>query len=180
MILTVRYPEEYPDKAPHLELSPPQNAPSHPYLNLAEDKTELLEGLQATIEENLGMAMVFTLVSSLKEAAEQLVADRKEEAAKVHEEKVLAAEREENKKFHGTPVNRETFLKWRDDFMKEMEEIRVREEEERLAEMKKAKIKEPVKLTGRQLWERGLAAGGVEEEGEDDGVPTAEVEKLAV
>lgn len=113
------------------------------------------------------MAMVFTLVTTLKEEAEQMVVRRKEAAAREHEELVLAAEREENKKFHGTPVNPETFLKWRDDFMKEMEEQQQREEEERLAELKKARVKEPTRLTGRQLWERGLAAGGEEEEGEE-------------
>ena len=68
-MLTVRYPEGYPDEAPELQLSPTPNAAPHPYLNIAEDKDQLLEGLEATIEENLGMAMVFTLVSTLKEAA---------------------------------------------------------------------------------------------------------------
>ncbi|AEO54241.1 hypothetical protein MYCTH_2296601 [Thermothelomyces thermophilus ATCC 42464] len=179
MLLTVRYPEEYPDKAPLLELAAPQNSTPHQYLNIAEDKDQLLSGLEATIEENLGMAMVFTLVSAVKEAAEKLVEDRKQAAAKAHEEAILAAEREENKKFHGTPVNRETFLKWREQFLKEMEEARLREEEERAAEMKKAKIKEPVKLTGKQLWERGLATAG-QEDGDEDGVPTEDVQKLKV
>jgi hypothetical protein len=175
----VRYPEEYPDKAPLLELAAPQNSTPHHYLNVAEDKEQLLQGLEATVEENLGMAMVFTLVSALKEAAEQLVEERKEIAAKVQEEAVLAAEREENKKFHGTPVNRETFLKWREGFLKEMEEARIKEEEERAAELKKARIKEPTKLTGKQLWERGLATAG-QEEVDEDGVPTEEVQKLKV
>ncbi|KAK3941842.1 ubiquitin-conjugating enzyme/RWD-like protein [Diplogelasinospora grovesii] len=180
MILTVRYPEEYPDTAPFLKLSPPQNATPHEYFNVADDKDELLQGLEATIEENLGMAMVFTLVSALKEAAEQLVVSRREATAKAHEEILLAAEREENKKFHGTQVTRETFLKWRGDFLREMEEARVREEEERLAELKKARIKEPARLTGRQLWERGLASKGDEEEGEEDGVVAQDVEKLSI
>lgn len=178
MLLTVRYPEEYPDKAPLLEISTPQNATPHPYLNIAEDKVELLQGLEATIEENLGMAMVFTLVSTLKDAAEQLVLDRKQAAAKAHEEAVLAAEREENKKFHGTLVTPETFIAWRSSFLREMEEIRIKEEEERLAELKKTRVKEPVRLTGRQLWERGLAGGGAEEEGDDDGISIEDIRKL--
>ena len=180
MLLTVRYPEEYPDKAPLLELSAPQNTSPHEYLNISEDKEQLLQTLESTIEENLGMAMVFTLVSTLKDAAEQVVQDRKAEAARVREEAVLAAEREENKKFHGTPVTRETFLKWREDFLREMEEARVREEEERAAEMKKARIKEPIKLTGKQLWERGLAGGLVDEEAEEDGLPSEDMQKLRV
>ncbi|KAK4197500.1 ubiquitin-conjugating enzyme/RWD-like protein [Triangularia verruculosa] len=179
MLLTVRYPDEYPDKAPFLELSAPQNAIPHPHLNIAEDKERLLQGLESTIEENLGIAMVFTLVSTLKEAAEQLVLDRKEAIAKAHEEVVLAAEREENKKFQGTPVTRETFLKWRESFLKEMEEARIKEEEERLAELKKARIKEPAKLTGKQLWERGLATSG-QDEADDDAIPVEELRKLEV
>ena len=179
ILLTVRYPEDYPDTAPLLELSAPQNSTPHQYLNVAEDKDQLLQGLEATVEENMGMAMVFTIVSALKEAAEQLVADRKADAAKAHEEALLAAEREENKKFHGTPVNRETFLNWRESFLKEMEEARIREEEERVAEMKKARIKEPVKLTGKQLWERGLAVAG-QEEADEDGVLVEETQKLSV
>ncbi|KAI0124673.1 RWD domain-containing protein [Xylariales sp. AK1849] len=169
IILHVRYPDTYPDEAPHLDLSPPQNAPLHPYFSVASDKTSLLSGLDETIQENLGMAMIFTLVTTLKENAEQLIGDRQAEAAKQHEEVLLAAEREENKKFHGTPVTPESFLEWREGFVKEMEEDRVRKEEERLAELKKARAKEEKKLTGKQLWERGLV-GKIDEEEEGGGL----------
>lgn len=179
MILTVRYPAEYPDVAPILELSPPQNATPHPDFSVAEDKEQLLQGLDAVIEENMGMAMIFTLVSTLKESAEQLVADRKAAVLREKEEASLAAEREENKKFHGTAVTPETFLKWREGFLKEMEENRIREEEERAAEMKKARVKEPVKLTGRQLWEGGLA-GKDDQEDDDEDIPIEKVEGLSV
>ncbi|KAI1479886.1 hypothetical protein K445DRAFT_317667 [Daldinia sp. EC12] len=179
LILHVRYPDAYPDEAPILDLSPPQNAPPHPHFAVASDKAQLLKGLEDTIQENLGMAMVFTLVTTLKEEAEQLILDRRAAAARVHEEAILAAEREENKKFHGTPVTPETFMKWREGFLKEMEEKQRREEEERLAEMKKGKVKEPVRLTGRQLWERGLAGKGDEGE-DDDGIPTEQVEKIKI
>lgn len=179
MVLTVRYPEDYPDKAPHLDLSADDGENKHPLFSIADDKEELLKALEPVVEENMGMAMVFTLVTTLKEEAEQLALRRREAAAKVHEEKVLEAERKENEKFQGTMVNRETFLKWRDDFVKEMEEKRQKEEDDRLAEMKKAKTKEPVKMTGRQLWESGLAKGEEAEEGEES-VPAEEMEKLKV
>ncbi|OLN95953.1 RWD domain-containing protein [Colletotrichum chlorophyti] len=157
MILHVRYPEAYPDEPPILDLQPTPNAAPHDWFSVADDKERLLKNLDETIQENLGMAMVFTLVTTLKDAAEALIEERKQAKEKEHEEAVLAAEREENKKFHGTPVTPETFLKWRADFIREMKELKEKEEEERLAELKKAKIKEPVKLTGKQLWERGLA-----------------------
>ncbi|KAF6810166.1 rwd domain-containing protein [Colletotrichum sojae] len=179
MVLHVRYPDAYPDEPPMLDLQSTPNAAPHAWFNVSQDKERLLQGLDETIQENLGMAMVFTLVTTLKEAAESLVEERKDAKAKEHEEALLAAEREENKKFQGTPVTPETFLKWRADFLKEMEELRQKEEEERLAELKKAKIKEPVKLTGKQLWERGLA-GKVDAEDDEEGGLTEGLEKLKV
>ncbi|KAI1459383.1 RWD-domain-containing protein [Annulohypoxylon moriforme] len=179
LILYVRYPENYPDEAPILDLSPPQNAASHPHFSVAADKEQLLKGLEEPIQDNLGIPMIFTLVTTLKEEAEQLIASRKEADVKKHEEAILAAEREENKKFHGTPVTPETFMKWREGFIKEMEEKAQKEEDERLAELKKAKVKEPVKLTGRQLWERGLV-GKVDEGEDDEDIPSEKVDGLKI
>lgn len=179
MHLQVRYPDAYPDEPPFLDLQSTPNAAPYEWFSVADDKEQLLKALDETIQENLGMAMIFSLVTTLKDAAEALVEERKQAKAQAHEEALLAAEREENKKFHGTPVTPETFLKWRADFLKEMEELKQKEEEERLAELKKAKIKEPVKLSGKQLWERGLV-GKVVEEDEEDGGLTEGVDKLKV
>lgn len=176
IILAVRYPEDYPDRAPLVELQAPPNAPPHRFFSVAADKEMILTALEATVEENLGMAMVFALVSTVKETAEQLVIERRGAVAREREEAKLEAEREENKKFHGTPVTRETFIKWREGFMREMEEQRLREEEERLEALKKTRgPKEPVKLTGKQLWQRGLVGKDVEEEDDEevDGVEQA-------
>lgn len=183
MLLTVRYPEDYPDKAPHLDLAPgndDNDTTKHPLFSVADDKDALLTALDPVVEENLGMAMVFTLVTTLKEEAEQLAVRRREAAQRAHEEVLAAAEREENKKFHGEPVTRESFLRWREGFVAEMEAQARREEEERLAELKKARGggKDPARLTGRQLWERGLAKG--EEVDETDEAPAEEMEKLKV
>lgn len=194
MILHVKYPDEYPDKEPNLELqAPPQQHEQHPLFSVADDKDELLSGLTETIEENLGMAMVFTIVSALKDAAEQLVVSRHEAAMKIKEEAALAAEREENKKFHGTAVTPETFTKWQTDFLKEMAEQRKRDEEQAAAELAKKTRggaggsggmlnKDGSKLTGRQLWEQGLVGkiDDDEEADEDDSVPTGDVQKLKI
>ncbi|EFX03809.1 rwd domain containing protein [Grosmannia clavigera kw1407] len=179
ILLTVRYPEDYPNVEPELDLLAPAGAVQHPLLNVAEEKEQLLAGLADTVQESLGMAMVFTLVSTLKEAAEQLIIGRQEAEERKREEKALAAEREENQKFHGTMVTPESFIRWRDAFVKEMAEKRKREEEERLAELAKrrgggAGSKDGTRLTGRQLWERGLVGKideddiDVDAEGEDN------------
>lgn len=179
MLLTVRYPEAYPDVGPDLSLSNSLDSSneSQPYFNLSEDKEQLLSSLESTIEENLGMAMVFALVSTLKENAEELIAGRKAVTAKAREEALLEAERQENAKFHGQAVTRESFLAWRAQFMDEMEKKRLREEEERAVEMKKKNVKELVKITGRQLWEKGLAGKG--DIGDEDDV-TEGVESMKV
>lgn len=179
MLLQVRYPQDYPDKPPHLDVLSPPNAAPHEFFSMVADREHLLKGLASAVEENLGMAMVFTLVCTLKEAAENLVQSRLDAKAKVREEAALAAEREENKKFHGEPVTHASFLRWRTGFVAEMEELKKKEEEDKAAEMKKSKVKDPIKLTGRQLWERGLA-GKEAEEGEpnEDEVPVGGVQKL--
>lgn len=125
------------------------------------------------------MAMVFTLVSALKENAEELMIERAN-AVQAEKDKVAAkAEEEENKKFQGTPVNRETFLEWHAKFQKEIQDEELRQKEEKEAEDKKKKSnKEEKKLTGRQLWERGLAGRGDYDDEGDDALPA--VDKLKV
>lgn len=179
IFLEVSYPEDYPDVAPELKISSVPNAPKHPLIELPQDEDVLTSALNNAIEENMGMAMVFSLVSALKEAAEQLMLER---VQAVEEEKALVAqkvEEEENKKFRGTPVNRETFQKWLADFKKEAEEEEQRQREEKEAEDKKKRTaKEEKKLTGRQLWERGLAGKADYDEEEEDAIPA--VDKLKV
>ncbi|KPI42186.1 RWD domain-containing protein [Cyphellophora attinorum] len=173
IFLTVAYPEAYPDVGPHLDLAPPPNASKHPLFDVSEDKAQLLEALEPTIEESLGMAMIFTLVSTLKEAAEQLMVDRQKQKNEVQEQVVRKAEEEENRKFFGTKVTSERFLEWQAKFKVEMEEKeRLRREEEEAEEKKKGGAKggarsEEKKLTGKELWERGLVGKEVDVDGDD-------------
>jgi hypothetical protein len=175
--LNVSYPETYPDAVPNLDISAPPNAPPHPLISISEDKVHLLNSLGAIIDESLGMAMIFTLVSTLKEAAEALIAERQRQAQNVKDMEAAKAEEEENRKFHGMAVTRESFLKWRARFREEMEEQERREKEEKEAEEKKKRGKlEEKKLTGKQLWERGMV-GKVDED--DEGVQGEDVDGIA-
>jgi uncharacterized protein YdiU (UPF0061 family) len=169
IILNVQYPPAYPDEAPRLDITQPPNAPKHPYLDIQDDKQRLLDSLSETIEENLGMAMIFTLVTVLKDSAELLISERQNAKQALADMEAAKAEEEENRKFQGEAVTRESFLRWREEFRKEMEEKKKREEEEKELEDKKKRIpKEERKLTGKELWQQGLAKGGDEEdEGED-------------
>ncbi|KAI4132096.1 MAG: hypothetical protein LQ347_002705 [Umbilicaria vellea] len=179
MLLSITYPPAYPDEAPVLDLSTPPNSARYSYLDIQEDKTRLLSALEDIIEENMGMAMVFTLVSTLKDAAELLISERQAAAQAIKDVAAAQAEEEENRKFHGTAVTRESFLEWRARFRKEMEEEENKKREEKEAEDRKKKAKADDRLTGRQLWEEGLV--GKVDEDEDEG-PDAlvEIERLKV
>jgi valyl-tRNA synthetase len=180
LVLQVTYPDAYPDKPPLLDLSNPPNAPRYPHLDIQEDKSRLLEALQPVIEENLGMAMVFTLVSTVKDSAELLISERQQAVQALKEVEAARAEEEENRKFHGTAVTRESFLAWRERFRGEMEqeEQRAREEKE-LEDRKKRGAKEESKMSGRELWEKGLV-GRVEEDDESEDALGVELERLKV
>lgn len=169
IILIIRYPEDYPDVAPLLELTQPPNAPRHAHLDIQEDKARLLDALQPTIDENMGMAMVFSLVSTLKDAAELLISERQQAVQALKDVEAQKAEEEENRKFEGEKVTRESFLAWRERFMQEMAAEKARKMAELEAEEKKkrgGKVDEK-KLTGKQLWQQGLVGKVVEEEDEE-------------
>ena len=174
LFLTVSYPASYPDTAPELDISLPPNASPVPHLSLTADKPDLLASLDPVIEENLGIAMVFTLVSALKDNIEQLVLERKNVIQAARDIEAQKVEEAENAKFHGEAVTKASFLQWREKFRVEMEEKRSEEERERELEMgRKKAAKTEEKLTGRQLWERGLV-GKVEEEGDAEEVDALE------
>lgn len=99
----------------------------------------------------------------MQENIETLIHERIAVVQKAKDKETEEAEAKENAKFHGEKVTRESFLRWREKFREEMD---MREEEERLrreAEMKGKGGKKEEKLTGRELWERGMV-GKVEEE----------------
>ncbi|TGZ82906.1 RWD-domain-containing protein [Ascodesmis nigricans] len=171
--LTVSFPPAYPSVAPELDVSLEDPGTVHPTLDFPSDKELLLSELTEAIEDNLGMPMVFTLASTIKDAAETLLGKRADEAEAEREAKIRKEEEKENEKFHGELVTKERFLAWREGFVKEKREA----EEKKAADLEaeagaKGKAKEK-KLTGKELWERGMVGDvGDEEEGDElvDGV----------
>ncbi|KAJ1155193.1 hypothetical protein NDU88_007928 [Pleurodeles waltl] len=133
------YVEKYPDEAPLYEIVSQENIED-------EDARAIITCLDQQVEENLGMVMIFTLVSAIQEKLNEIVDQIKtrREEEKVKKEK----EEEEAEKvvFHGTPVTIEAFLSWKAKFEAELNEIkRKRQKEEEQAGKNK--------LSGKKLFE---------------------------
>lgn len=129
--------------------------------------TLINEKLPQQLEEDMliGIPMIFNIVTILKEECEQYLTETLATKELEDEIKMKAKEAEEQKKFQGTKVTPETFKAWRLKFRKEMG-IDVRD----------GKRKEDLhknKLSGRQIFEQGLA-GADDDENTEDALPTEE------
>ncbi|KAJ4495555.1 hypothetical protein C8R41DRAFT_881045 [Lentinula lateritia] len=158
LTLDVHYTDHYPDALPELSLVPLEGDVEQGELD------DLLEGLIKVVspfspgEENLGMAMTFTLVSHLREQLTSLVQSRDARQKFEENEKERLALEEEERRTRGTPVSVESFKAWKAKFDKKQADRKSKEEEERLKGLT-AKEREEYKrmntrLSGRQLFER--------------------------
>jgi len=178
LLLSVSYPSSYPDIPPDLDIHPApiDLHPKHVHLDISSDKSFLLNSLEPVIAENIGIAMIYTLISSLKDSAEELIGTRIAAVQDIVDRERTKAEEEENRKFEGLKVDKESWMAWRERFRAEMEEERLKKEKELEDELKKrggrgggGSSKDEKKLTGKELWERGLAGKIADEDEEDDG-----------
>ncbi|KAG8711860.1 hypothetical protein FRC09_020380 [Ceratobasidium sp. 395] len=173
--LTVRYTPEYPNEVPELELEPEEGD-----LEKSEIE-ELIEGMKTVGTDSLGMAMVFTLITHLREALVTTVQRRAAKEKEVEQEKERQLMEAEAARTKGTPVTVESFGAWKIKFMAEMKELQEREDEERLKtftpkerdEWKKAKTKP----SGRQLFEKNRDLATSDANYIEDGVTSVDVTK---
>lgn len=180
VLLDVKYPAEYPEVIPELDVIIPEeeeeeeeelddddddsdnDADTNLMLNLSEtvffEREDLSQLVDKLIEEaniQIGIPSVFALASQLKEEAEILFQNKVDQAQKKYDEESLAREMEDQKKFHGTKVTKDSWNEWRSGFRKEM-----KVEETDLDNFNKM---HNGKLSGREIFEKGLA-------GDDDDV----------
>ncbi|OLL24646.1 RWD domain-containing protein 1 [Neolecta irregularis DAH-3] len=151
--LVVLYTAKYPDEAPELVIE--LDDTDDKLLITDEDKPALLQKLEAIVSENIGMAMIFSIVEGLKEAGTELLEFKRKRATQLEEERqnALYEARPNGSKFRGTPVTRETFMQWRKKFEAEMAALASNaNEEEQTGTLLRLK-KQEVKLTGKQLFE---------------------------
>lgn len=172
--LHVEYTSDYPDAPPNMSIHVVRDTKGILGPATEEDEeedgeyasnadrpavTELQAGLDEVAQESLGMAMVFTLASHLRESVTTLIQRRVQEieaAASAKREAEIEAEAE---KFRGTAVTPERFAEWRVKFLQEMAEKEKKEEDAKLSKLsvreREEYKKSKVKPSGRQLFEKG-------------------------
>jgi len=146
MTLTPKYPEEVPvlevlDADPDADVDDNTSDDGDEVVSLIDEhglREPLMEHLNETAEENLGMVMGFTVIS----AASEWLTDRweaiKREQDEIKERIKQEQEEAEKKRLEGTKVTVESFMAWKRKF-----------DEERLALKAKVK-KEDLGLTGKE------------------------------
>lgn len=170
LILSVKYPPEYPNVLPELELDVEEydeeeeedsdededERANKRNLNLPElvefgpsDIEIILSKLNEEADLQLGIPSIFALVTIGKDEGEQLFRDKLDALEKTREEELVKQEAELSKKFIGTKVTPESFTKWREQFREEMGI------DSKLEEFYKAQHNG--KMSGREIFEKGLA-----------------------
>ncbi|KAK0161247.1 hypothetical protein PV327_009738 [Microctonus hyperodae] len=133
--LEFTYTEKYPDEPLLIEIEDTENFEDG-------DIEKLREHLTEQMNENMGMVMVFTLVSAAQEWLnvqwDRIKLHREKAAAK----QLIEEEEAERKRFEGTRVSVETFMRWKEKFDVEMGHTKRRE----LAAL------QGKKMTGRELF----------------------------
>lgn len=138
--LKFTYVAKYPDEPPLWEISSQENLEDG-------DVEDILTLLKQQAEENLGMVMIFTLVTAVQEKLNGIVDEIKNRREEEKLRKEKEAEEAEKVAFQGTVVTIENFLAWKAKFELEMAEFRQKKQKE------EEQAGKP-KLTGKQLFER--------------------------
>ncbi|KAM7255582.1 hypothetical protein ACFE04_008480 [Oxalis oulophora] len=151
--LIFSHTEKYPDEPPLLNVTSIRGVQPN-------DTKILKEKLEEEASENLGMAMIYTLVAYAKEWLSERYGqdandDNIEEEVAAKDEVVIP---------HGEPVTLESFMAWRERFEAELALQRAKLMPESALSVTKEK-----KLTGRQWFEKkGTVAINEDSEEEDD------------
>lgn len=134
----------YPDEAPLIKLSNVQGMSN-------EDIQSLQQVVDDQIQENLGMAMIYTIVTAAQEWMQDHANVPQEATLDPEEAKKRAIEAEEARlaaaRAHGTQVTPETFTQWRKRFDTELTLQKASLAEQQQAAEKKGR------LTGKQFFQ---------------------------
>ncbi|KAJ2511783.1 rwd domain-containing protein [Coemansia sp. RSA 2049] len=122
-------------------------------------------------EETLGMAMVFSMATTIKETCADRLCEKTNELKRIRELRIQKEIEAEQAKFVGTLVTRANFLEWKEKFDREMSERNLRNQADQTAAAGRrgpsagsggalagaASSKKDGKLSGRELFEQDRA-----------------------
>ena len=114
----------------------------------SQDINQLVSKLIEEADLQVGMHR-YLRWRKLKDEAEFLFQNKLEQTQKKYDADSLAKEMEEQKKFHGTKVTKDSWNEWRTKFREEMKVIRKR--------YRKFNKIHNGKLSGKEIFEKGLA-----------------------
>ncbi|KAF8694333.1 hypothetical protein AX14_002077 [Amanita brunnescens Koide BX004] len=141
--LCVHYLDAYPDELPEMSLKVNKG-----FIDDA-DLDNLVSQLREAGEENLGMAMTFTLVTLLREKLSQLTRIKAERQKMEEMERERRLLEEEESRTRGTPVTLQSFKIWKTKFDKEAASKKTQEEDEKLKAMSPKEREEYKRLSSR-------------------------------
>ncbi|OMJ08598.1 RWD domain-containing protein 1 [Smittium culicis] len=163
LFLNISYTERYPEEAPEFEIETSEDST----LN-SEDIDSLYKNLSETVEESLGMVMVFTMASYLKEFLHDLIVYKEELVTNMERLRIEKEIEQEQKKFIGTKVTPELFREWAEKFRVEMEKAKAAAADQRKGTAEDSK---KGRLTGRQLFEQDKSLANSDAKFVDGDVP---------
>lgn len=111
------YSADYPDSLPDMDFAESEN------MDDAQLRS-LMEFMKSQAEENLGMAMIFTIISAVQERLTDMMETAAKEEEEEAERRKIEHEEAERKRFEGTRVTVETFMAWKKKFDAELAEER--------------------------------------------------------
>lgn len=150
--LYVVYTPDYPETLPQLRLEPIEGELT------GEETDELLHGMAAAGTESLGMAMVFTMVSYLREHLVTILEERNNRIRQEEERRYAEMEAKEAEKKKGTPVTRESFTALMQRLKQKALEAKKKAEEDRVKALPPKEREEYKKINSRSTGESPCSA----------------------
>jgi len=136
--LQIEVPVEYPDVAPNCDVLEFDNLDP-------EDCVNIEKFIRETCEEQIGEIMCFTVISGVQDYLNDLVDEMERRRIEAEEKKKQEEEEAARKIFIGTRVTVESFLKWKEKFDEELEQMKTSEQKAKEAALKG-------RMTGKQLF----------------------------
>lgn len=141
------YTPDYPETLPQLRLEPIEGELE------GEETDELLHGMGAVGTESLGMAMVFTMVSYLREHLVEILEARNTRRRQEEDRRYAEMEEKEAARKRGTPVTRESFNALMQRLKQKAQEARKKAEEDRVKALPPKEREEYKKIQSRPTGE---------------------------